>query len=320
MTSPSIQRTSRLQEATRLARTILQAMDRGQGTAASLRQCERLAELMGDEFMKEYARRALQPGRTQEELQADVRDVRARRDAGASGTLQFLRDFQVSGAPLASQLKQRDISIGLLSRSVPEAETFAVTGRKSVKYTMDQVDFTESVEAAEAVLERVRNRLNRYTSAVLNRLLFEGVPEQVMEATRRKVDAALAKMCPQALEKFAVAYEELAGSSAENWTNACTEARRILTDFADAVFAPQDGLVEGRKVGKAEYINRLWAHAKQKISSESNREMALAELSDLGNRIDAVYRLSNKGVHAVVTKDEADRIIVRTYLLIADLL
>ena len=48
--------------------------------------------------------------------------------------------------------------------------------------------------------------------------------------------------------------------------------------------------------------------------------MVLAEVTDLGHRIDAIYESSNKGVHDVVTKDEAERIIARAYFLIADLL
>lgn len=312
---------SKVEEAKTLARSIVQAMDKGQSISTSLRQCERLGELTADEFIKGYAARSLQPGRPSSDIRADLQYVMTHRDARASGLYWYLRDFQVSGDPLGSQLNRRgEIDLTVLERSVPEAETFVATARKSMKYTLDQSDFTKSVETAEAVLERVRNRLYRYASAVLSRLLFEAVPEQVMEATRRKVDAALAQMCPQALEKFAVAYEELSGSSSENWTNACTAARRILLDFADAVYPPRDSLVDGRKVGQDDYKNRLWAHAKQKISSSINQDMVLAELNDLGKRIDAVYNLSNKGIHSVVEKDEADRVIMRTYLLIADLL
>ena len=134
------------------------------------------------------------------------------------------------------------------------------------------------------------------------------------------MEKALAKVSPSALEKFAVAYEELNGESAENWSNACTAVRRILFDFADAVYPPRDELVDGRAVGVDEYVNRLWAYAKEHVRSESGRGAIKSELTDLGNRIDAIYRQSNKGVHAVVTRDEAERIIVRTYLLMADLL
>lgn len=312
---------TKLAEASILARTIIEAMDKGQGISRSLRQCERLGELIGDEFMRAYAARALQPGRSTSNRIADLRYVDQHRDAKASGIYQYLKDYQIAGDPLGVQLKRREgIKLPSLEKSVPEAETFVMTARKSMKYTAADKGFTDSVETAEAVLERVRNRLYRYASATLSRLLFASVPEQVLASTRAKVDAELAEKCPQALEKFATAYEELRGSSSENWTNACLAVRRVLLDFADAVYPPREEPVDGRKVGKEEYVNRLWAYAKEHISSDSRREMALAELGDLGSRIDAVYRQSSKGVHAAVERDEAERIIARTYLLIADLL
>ena len=313
--------TSKVEEAIGVARAILAALDKGQSVTAALRQCERLANLLEDPFMTAYATRALQPSMSEEQRKADLQLIRKRHDAEASGIFQFYSDFQTSGDPVSVQLKRlSDISFGSLRQSVPEAETFATTARKSIKYRLTERDFTKNVEIAEAVLERVRNRVYRWASAILSRLLFESIPEQVMDATRRRVDSALATMCPRAIEKFAVAYEELRGASAENWTNACLGVRRILLDLADAVYPARDGLVDGHEVGREQYVSRLWAYAKAKLDSKTGQGLFTAELTDLGNRLDKIYDLSNKGIHDVVRKDEADRVVVRAYLLIADLL
>ena len=298
-------------------------MDKGKGVAGSLRQCERIAELIDDEFMMAYASRALQPGQSSDSAKArtDFDYIRQQRDDKASGIYQYMSDFRTGGQAVSVLIEQKDaVSWHALRHSLPEAETFVATARKTMKYRVSEQDFTDSVETAEAVIEKVRNRVYRYASAALNRLLFEHVPEHVLEATRRKVDSALAKVSPMALERFAVSYEELRGTSAENWTNACLGVRRVLLAFADSVFPAQDELVDGREVGEEQYVNRLWAHAKNKIESEKRRNMVQADLTDLGNRIDAIYDSSNKGVHATVTKDEAERIIARAYFLIADLL
>ena len=314
---------TKVQEAVSLARTIVDTMDKGKGVAASLRQCERLADLTDDEFMKAYASRALQPGLAgdSEKAQADLDYVSSRRDAKASGIFQYMRDFQVRGEPIGEQIKRRgQIKWQTLRQSLPEAETFVTSARKSTTYKASEQGLIDSLETNEAVIEKVRNRLYRYASSTLNRLLFEHVPEYVLDATRRKVDSALTKISPKALERFATAYEELRGSSSENWTNACLGVRRVLLAFADSVFPAQDDLIDGREVGQEQYVNRLWAHARRKIASDSRRAMVLAEVTDLGHRIDAIYESSNKGVHDVVTKDEAERIIARAYFLIADLL
>jgi len=269
--------------------------------------------------MIEYASRALKPGAPGTE--ADLKYVADNRDTKASAIYWLLEDFRVAGDSLGVQIARGGkIAWQGTGRSLSEIETLIKTARKTIKYEASQRDFTGSIEQMEVVLERVRIRTYRYASATLDRLLFESVPEHVLDRTRLKVDGALASACPQALEKFRVAYEQLSGSSAENWTNVCTAVRRILLDFADAVYSPRDDLVEGRKVGKEEYVNRLWAYAKQEIVSSTQRELTLAELEDLGKRIDAIYASSNKGVHDVVRQDEAERILIRTYLLIADLL
>jgi hypothetical protein len=62
------------------------------------------------------------------------------------------------------------------------------------------------------------------------------------------------------------------------------------------------------------------AYADKKVESGSTRATAKAEIAELAPRLDRIYAQSNKGVHAVVTKAEADRIVVRAYLVLADLL
>ena len=125
---------------------------------------------------------------------------------------------------------------------------------------------------------------------------------------------------PRSCQKFAIAHQKLSGSSPENWTNACTAVRRILLDVADALFPPRADEFKGRQVGAEQYINRLWAHAETRITSDSLRSTVDAELNELGSRIDRIYRQANKGIHAVVSRGEAERVIMRTYLLIAVLI
>ena len=96
--------------------------------------------------------------------------------------------------------------------------------------------------------------------------------------------------------------------------------RQILKDFADAIYPPKDTFVKGRKVGEDEYINRLWAFASENIKSDTNKELIQSEVEYIGQRIDSLYDLTCKGTHAEISKDEAERAIIRTYLLIGDLI
>ena len=48
--------------------------------------------------------------------------------------------------------------------------------------------------------------------------------------------------------------------------------------------------------------------------------MVGSELAYIGNRLDALFKASQKGSHATVSKEEADRYVVYTYLTVGDIL
>ena len=57
-------------------------------------------------------------------------------------------------------------------------------------------------------------------------------------------------------------------------------------------------------------------------SAESKRfqEIVGSHLHYMGERLDALFGAAQKGSHATVTKEEADRCVIYTYLLVADIL
>ena len=307
-----------MDEALQAAKALLADFDKNLTVVELALKCQHLGRLLDDQFILSYVENVLRGA------PADVKPLidrlRKERPTDAnSGIVQFLEDFKLSGPPVTRFL----VSGGqaeFLKYTLPAAQTFASTARKRVKYTLGQEGFIESIEQAERVIDRVRGRLHRYTSTTYLRLRFGSIPETILEATRRKVDHILASKCPSAVEGFAVAYEQLQGTSPENWSNACLGVRRILVEFADAVFPPRSEPMDGHDLGRENYINRIWAYASERLKSDRGATLLLAELTDLGNRVDSIHDLANKGVHARVTKDEADRVVIRAYLLLADIL
>jgi len=96
---------------------------------------------------------------------------------------------------------------------------------------------------------------------------------------------------------------------------------------ADVIYPPRDAktISVGAKkrtiqLGAEHYINRLVAFCEERSSSERFNELVGSHLALLGDRLDAVFRAAQKGSHAMVTRDEASRTVVYTYLLIGDIL
>jgi len=79
-------------------------------------------------------------------------------------------------------------------------------------------------------------------------------------------------------------------------------------------------LVDGRDVGPDKYKNRLWAFAKARGTAAMEREvLSDEEIDGLCNSLDRIYDRDSKGVHGNVSKHEADMLVVRTYILLAQL-
>jgi hypothetical protein len=143
------------------------------------------------------------------------------------------------------------------------------------------------------------------------------------------VDANIGATIPDAVKRFSSVYENLHSENPEDWSNAVHSCRRILQDLADAVFPPRDEVrikkVGGKDrlihLGKQHYINRIVAFVEDSSGSRRFSDIVGSQLGFLGDRLDSVFRAAQKGSHdAIVTREEADRYVVYTYLIVGDVL
>ena len=159
-------------------------------------------------------------------------------------------------------------------------------------------------------------------------LKFGGVADDVFGRIRSAVDDRVGSVVPDSVQKFTAVYEYLKSENPEDWANAAHSCRRILQDLADAVFPAQSEVrnknVDGKgiqiKLGVDQYINRLVAYVEDNSDSERFEEIVGSQLRYLGDRLDALFYAAQKGSHANVTMEEANRCVVYTYLIVGDFL
>lgn len=108
--------------------------------------------------------------------------------------------------------------------------------------------------------------------------------------------------------------------NADSAAHIAVSCRRLLERTADALYPARSETVDGRDVGKEQYINRLWAYANTALSSESQKGILVSLINDLGKRIDRLYDGSNRGIHGEMSASEARRLLVGLTLLLYDLL
>lgn len=181
------------------------------------------------------------------------------------------------------------------------------------------------LSSASQRLASRRALIHEYASRRHYELKFSGVAQDVFSAVRETVDRSIGETVPTAVQKFASVHDNLRSGNPEDWSNAVHSCRRIMQDLANAVFPAQDDdrvSEDGHaiKLGPDNYVNRLVCYAEDKSASTRFVDLVGSHLRFLGDRLDAVFRAAQKGSHAVVSHGEANRYVVYTYMLVADII
>lgn len=188
---------------------------------------------------------------------------------------------------------------------------------------------TADIENCNNFLAARKSFLHEYVSNKYYELKYAKISTDIFSRTRLIVDENIGKIVPDAMKQFASVYENLTSENTEDWSNAVHSCRRILQNTADALYPAQDDklikLPNGKektiKLGVENYINRLIAYVEEHSESESFEKIVGSNIRYLVERLHAIYNAANKGTHdTITTKEEADRYVIYTYLIIGDIL
>ena len=223
----------------------------------------------------------------------------------------------------ASLAAARDPDVSVSSAN-PDQFVWSPTGNFIERNTL-----RESIAQASRRLASRKTLIYKYALRKHYELKFSGIADDVFARIRERVDGTIGRTIPDAIQRLSAVYENLRSENPEDWSNAVHSCRRILQDLADAIFPPTDeertveeeGKTKRIKLGKDHYINRIIAFVKQASTSERFIEVVGSNLAFLGDRLDSVFQAAQKGSHGtIVTRGEADRYVVYTYLLVGDIL
>lgn len=186
----------------------------------------------------------------------------------------------------------------------------------------------EKSSSASKKLSSRRTLIYRYVLRKHYELKYSGIADDIFSRVRERVNKSIGDAVPEATQKLSAVYENLKSENPEDWSNAVHSCRRILQDLADSVFPAQGDIVKtlnGKdktiKLGKDNFINRLIAFIEAQSHSGSFTSIVGSHLKYIGERLDSVFRATQKGSHdTIVTQEEADRYVVYTYLIVGDIL
>lgn len=173
----------------------------------------------------------------------------------------------------------------------------------------------------------ITNIIYTKTQQILLEIKFGKFEFDIFEETRKVVDVELNKRCPTAFEKLTEAYEDLMKSeSSLDFQQTAHACRVVLKDFADAVFPVSDKKTFIDLDGKPHpikddgYINRIIACVQENTDSKSDREFIKKSLMYLGNFLKSINDLASIGTHHEISKEDANRCLIYTYLVLGDII
>lgn len=183
------------------------------------------------------------------------------------------------------------------ARQLFETVTLEDTGVQATIF--DEYGAPEHAQRRAETASLLEDQLSAVSNVVLLRLF--------------DLDPRLVEIVHAALTAFETA------ETAEQRAQVAISLRRLLQRFANAVFPPTDETREGRKLGQAEYRNRLWAYVEDH-SSGSRRAATLSGLDDVGTRIERLDSLTNAGLHDEIEPMALQRLLIAIIGLLYDLL
>jgi hypothetical protein len=142
----------------------------------------------------------------------------------------------------------------------------------------------------------------------------------LLEGVACEVALRASDLDPRLVEALHAALQSLASAhTSEELAQASIACRRFLERFADRVFPPTADTRNGRKLGPAEWKNRLWTFAEDSLGAVGAGEIGV-RLGDIGSRIDWVAEEANAGVHRPdVDEIAVTRLVIGMTSLVYDL-
>ena len=175
------------------------------------------------------------------------------------------------------------------------------------------------------ILTRIKNRVYDFLVASESSLLAGNELSSYFERNKIFVEEELIKLS----DNFSLQFQDLHARMQEGNTESLAQAllliRRILKTFADNVYPPIDGKVvcsdgKERNLSDEKYISRLLQFVYSLNESKSTNELFDSSLSNLDNRLNAIYLKSCKGVHNNVNPFEANQCVIQMYVLLGDII
>lgn len=174
----------------------------------------------------------------------------------------------------------------------------------------------ESLEGRYTIFDRDHGleQIHRNAqSRIWMRELLDGVIDHVLPQ--------LSDGAPEIPEKLWSALHQFRNMKVEEQASSVALAcRRIFESVADSLFPSTDEAQDGRKLGTNMYKNRLLKYLEEQRVGQTEQKLIVATMEAAAVELDNLFSLTNKGLHSNIDRMQARRCVLRTILLLDDLI
>jgi hypothetical protein len=180
--------------------------------------------------------------------------------------------------------------------------------------------------ALARILNAVNNRLLDFLNSLILELQYGGLPADIFEETRKAVDKELVALSRPTLEKLVETYRRLSiTSTPHEFSTIAFSCRDILQDFTDAIFNPEYLRRSEVAPTREQTKNKVYYALRDKLEGHKKTELQLvsAQVDYLNSYFDKLTAYIQKQTHPKgfeVTREDANRCIMYTYLVIGDIM
>lgn len=192
-------------------------------------------------------------------------------------------------------------------------------------YISQSPEISTALIGLKKIVFRTKDRLYDYLTKLEANLVAGTLESEHYVNNKLFIIEELENRSPNIIEQLAAADQDCNSDNSEELSHAALSCRRALKSISDLLYPidkPKVIDVSGQKVELSDekFINRLWQFLMENVQSKSTRKSLKEEVSSIGNRFEQINSLATKGVHDHITKSEVKSLIMRTYILVGDLL
>lgn len=190
--------------------------------------------------------------------------------------------------------------------------------------------YVVSIAECQKKLSKLKSTYYEYALKKLIELSFGNVATSVFDRYREQVDNYFAELSEETIIKLQAIEGKLSSGNPEMYSQALTTCRRLFECTADELFEKycydNEGELYKTKSGKE--INVSGSHYKNKLSAvietledkSADKTLIGSNIIYLLDWIDNLIALQCKGVHSNITKQDAERCVLQTYMCLGDVL